>query len=232
MSPQTVVLVIEDERRITDIVKTYLEREGYKVLTAPDGQTGLDTARRERPDLVILDLMLPEIPGLEVCRLLRAEAPLPIIMLTARSDEADKIVGLGIGADDYVTKPFSPRELVARVQAVLRRTRLPGPAQAQRKQFGDLAVDFMGHTIYLRDREIELTPTEFKLLEILTVNPGRVFSRLELIEHIYDFAYEGYERTIDTHIKNLRRKIDNDAAEPRFIKTVYGVGYKFDANQN
>lgn len=198
------------------------------MFVAGDGQTGLNLTRKENPDLVILDLMLPEIPGLEVCRRLRAESDVPIIMLTARAEETDKIVGLGIGADDYVTKPFSPRELVARVQAVLRRFRSV-ERKASVKTFGRLKVDRAGHTVMLGERRIDLTPTEFKLLEILTDHPGRAFSRLELIEHIYDVAYDGYERTIDTHIKNLRRKIEENAAEPQYIKTVYGMGYRFEA---
>lgn len=222
------ILVVEDEVKIARLVRDYLERAGYRVLVAQRGDEGLALARTERPDLIVLDLMLPGLDGLDLCRKVRHNSQVPIIMLTARAEEADRLLGLELGADDYVTKPFSPRELVARVRAVLRRVRGGEPA-AELLRVGDLALDMAGHTVALDGRPVELTPTEFALLAAMMRAPGRVFSRLQLLEQVQGEAYEGYERTIDAHIKNLRQKIEADPKNPRYVATVYGVGYKLNA---
>ena len=219
------VLVVDDEPRIVEIVRAYLEREGFRVITAADGATGLEMARRERPALVVLDLMLPGLSGWEICRTLRAEGGPPIIMLTARDDVTDKIVGLELGADDYVTKPFNARELAARVRAVLRRAR-GEQAPARAIVVGDLTVDPERHEVRRDGQPIALTPTEFAILEALASQPGRAFSRLQLLERAQGEAYEGYERAIDSHVKNLRQKIEPDPRHPRYVLTVFGVGYK------
>ncbi len=219
------VLIAEDDREIVKVVRAYLERAGFNVLTAYDGREALLMARQERPDLVILDLMLPEMDGLDVCRHLRRESDIPIIMLTARVEEADKLVGLELGADDYITKPFSPRELVARVRAVLRRAERP--SEPEIISVGEVTIDKGRHMVKVGGREVELTPTEFDLLTGLMRHPGRVFTRLQLLEMVQGGAYEGYERNIDVHIKNLRRKIEPQPHEPRYILTVHGVGYRF-----
>jgi DNA-binding response OmpR family regulator len=218
------ILVVDDEEKIVRIVKAYLEREGYTVVAAYDGKAALAMARTEAPDLVLLDLMLPEVSGWDVCRTLRAESNVPIIMLTARDEDTDKIVGLELGADDYVTKPFNPRELVARVRAVLRRAE--SPQEKRRMVFGDLTVDLDKHEVRHAGRLVELTPTEFELLRVLAEAPGRVYSRMQLLDKVQGYAYEGYERTIDSHIKNLRKKLEADPEKPRYIVTVRGVGYK------
>ncbi len=219
------ILVVDDEPRIVDIVRVYLAREGYRILTASDGQAALEVARRERPDLVLLDLMLPGLSGWDVCRALRVEGGPAIIMLTARDDTTDKVVGLELGADDYVTKPFDPHELVARVKAVLRRTR-QAPAATPVRALGDLVIDSERHEVRRAGVAIPLTPTEFGILETLASQPGRVFSRLQLLERIQGDAYEGYERSVDSHVKNLRQKIEPDPRSPRHVLTVFGVGYK------
>ena len=220
------VLVVEDEPKIVEVLALYLEREGYQALAAGDGRTALDAFRRKQPDLVILDLNLPEMDGLELCRQIRKESSLPIIMLTARDEETDKLIGLELGADDYVTKPFSPREVIARVRAVLRRT-----AASRRSEdvlrAGDLVLDPSRHEARRGEEPLDLTPTEFRLLEVLMGNPGRVFTRLQLLDLVQGEAFEGYERTIDAHIKNLRQKIEPDPRRPSHVLTVYGVGYKF-----
>ncbi|MFQ6016433.1 MAG: response regulator [Anaerolineae bacterium] len=221
------VLVVDDERNIVKVVKAYLEQAGFQVVTAYDGQEALTVFRHEKPSLVVLDLMLPVIDGLDVCRTMRREANVPIIMLTARIEETDRLIGLELGADDYVTKPFSPRELVARVRAVLRRTQ-GEPETPQVLTAGDIVVDLTRHTVTVQGKEVNLTPTEFDLLTVLVQNPGRVYSRLQLLDRVQGYAYEGYERTIDAHIKNLRQKIEPDPKNPRYIMTVYGVGYKFE----
>ncbi|MEJ5200011.1 MAG: response regulator transcription factor [Anaerolineae bacterium] len=226
MSPK--ILVVDDEQRIVRLVRSYLEQAGYAVVEANDGQTALIQARRERPDLVVLDLGLPGIDGLEVARILRRERDTPIIMLTARVEDTDKIVGLELGADDYVTKPFNPRELVARVRAVLRRATGGAPA-AEILRVGGLELDMEGHRATLDGRTLDLTPTEFELLAVLMRNPGRAFTRLELLDRVQGEAFEGYERTIDAHIKNLRAKLGDDPRHPRYIQTVFGVGYKLEA---
>ncbi len=222
------VLVVDDEAQITRLVRAYLEQAGYTVVTAEDGQTALIQVRREKPSLVILDLGLPVIDGLDVARTLRRESDVPLIMLTARVDDTDRIIGLELGADDYVTKPFNPRELVARVRAVLRRA--TGSASATEViRGGDIQVDTMGHQAALAGQPLDLTPTEFDLLTVFLQNPGRAFTRLELLDRVQGDAFEGYERTVDAHIKNLRAKLGDDPRHPRYIQTVYGVGYKFEA---
>ena len=226
------ILVVDDDRKTVDLLKLYLEKDGYQVLVAHDGRQALELTRQRRPDLVVLDLMLPNVEGLDVCRILRAEARTPIIMLTARTTEDDKLLGLDLGADDYITKPFSPREVVARVRVVLRRAgaeREQGPAAAS---FGELVVDFVGHEARLRGAPLRLTPKEFKLLETLIKQPGRVWSRLDLLEQVFGFDYEGLERTVDVHVMNLRKKIERDPTRPEYIQTVYGVGYKFAEDEN
>jgi DNA-binding response OmpR family regulator len=222
------ILVVDDETRLVDVLKAYLERDGYKVVTAYDGKQALAVARREKPDLVLLDLMLPEIDGLEVCRTLRRESEIPVIMLTARSEETDKLIGLELGADDYVTKPFSPREVVARVRAVLRRVQATQASGEASLTIGDLMIDQARHLVQRGDEAISITPTEFDLLWALASNQGRVLSRLQLMEKALGESYEGYERTIDAHIKNLRRKIELDPSHPRYVQTVFGVGYKIE----
>lgn len=221
------ILVVDDEKRIVEIVRAYLEREGYNVTAAYEGKTALDLARREQPDLVVLDLMLPEISGWDICRTLRQESAIPIIMLTARDDVTDKVVGLELGADDYVTKPFDPKELVSRVKAVLRRSESgasPGPLL----RVGHIRIDVEKRLVHRGAESIELTPTEFDLLRVLAEHPGRVYTRMELLDRVQGDAYEGYERTMDSHIKNLRKKIEPDAEHPCYIITVYGVGYKME----
>lgn len=221
------VLVVDDDPGIVKLVRAYMEQAGFGVLTAHDGKKALQIARNDRPDLVILDLMLPEMDGWDVCRALRKESDVPIIMLTARVEESDKLVGLELGADDYVTKPFSPRELVARVRSVLRRAE-GRPSIPERVSHGDITVDLSRHSVEVRGQPIGLTPTEFDLLATLMEDPGRAFTRSQLLESVQGYAYEGYERTIDVHIKNLRQKIEEDARNPQRIKTVYGIGYKFE----
>jgi two-component system alkaline phosphatase synthesis response regulator PhoP len=228
MTYQT-ILVVDDEPHIVEVVCDYLKQAGYRVLTARDGQTALTIARHEHPDLVILDLMLPGgIDGLDVCRSMRQDPSLtdvPIIMLTARIEEMDRLIGLELGADDYVTKPFSPREVVARVRAVLRRVGRDSPATGV-IQVGELAVDLVNRNVTVGGEPVSLTPTEFDLLAVMARSPGRPFTRAQLMDLVYDVAYAGYDRAIDSHIKNLRRKIEPDSREPRYILTVYGVGYK------
>jgi len=220
------VLVIDDEPKIADLCRDYLRAAGYGVLTAGDGPEGLALARREHPDLVVLDLMLPGMDGLDVCRALRRDGSVPIIMLTARVDESDRLVGLELGADDYLTKPFSPRELVARVRTVLRRAGgATTPADVIRA--GELSLDRTRFKVNLPDREVTLTPTEFEILAVMAAQPGRVFSRAQLLTAAHGIAFESYERAIDSHIRNLRRKLQLDAAGPEYIQTVHGVGYKF-----
>lgn len=220
------ILVVDDEKKIIELVRLYLEKDGFSVVVAGDGEKALELAAREKPDLIILDLNLPIIDGLDVCRAIRRYSDVPIVMLTARDEDVDKLIGLEIGADDYVTKPFSPRELVARVKAVLRRAQ-GGQVKPDTIAAGKLRITPARHEARLGDKSIELTPTEFKLLEALAENPGRVYTRLQLLDRVQGYAYEGYERTIDAHVKNLRQKIEADPQKPRYILTVYGVGYKF-----
>jgi DNA-binding response OmpR family regulator len=220
------ILLVEDEEKIRQLLQTYLEGHGYQVVTAVDGYQALERARTELPQLVLLDLMLPGLDGLEVCRRLRASGDVPIIMLTARSEEADKLVGLELGADDYITKPFSPREVVARVRAVLRRAEPAAAAEDEVLKAGELEVSLSRHEVRLGGQVVPLTPTEFNLLATLLRHPGRPYTRLQLLEAAMGGAYEGYERSVDTHISNLRRKLEPDPNRPRYILTVYGIGYK------
>jgi len=218
------VLVVDDDAKTVELVKLYLNRDGYRVISAYNGVDALRLAREGHPDLIVLDLMLPGIDGFEVCRTLRAESDVPIIMLTARTTDGDKLTGLGLGADDYMTKPFSPRELAARVRAVLRR--LPGERGPDEIVHGKLTINFNKHEAYLNNQPLTLTSVEFKLLGVLARESGRVFSRAQLIEKALGYDYEGFDRTIDVHILNLRRKMESDPRNPRYIKTVYGSGYK------
>jgi DNA-binding response OmpR family regulator len=219
------ILVIDDEPKIVEICQDYLVKAGFDVSHAYDGRTGLAMAHRIQPDLVVLDLMLPEMDGLEVCRELRRESGVPIIMLTARVEESDKLIGLELGADDYMTKPFSPRELVARVRTVLRRG--AGIPQAEIIHAGDLILDRRQFSAKISDREIPLTRTEFELLAILASQPGRIFSRSQLLTAVRGVTFESYERAIDSHIRNLRHKIEPEEGGPTYIITVHGAGYKF-----
>ncbi len=221
------ILVVDDDKKTVDIIKIYLEKNRYRVFTAYNGMQALQLAQREQPNLIILDLMLPKVDGMDVCYKIRDKSDVPIIMLTARTTESDKLMGLEMGADDYVTKPFSPRELVARVKAVLRRSQNPDSFGVDEIQCKDLLIDFVRHEVRRKEEIIHLTPREFKLLGTLARQPGRTFSRMQLLERAFGFDYDGLERTIDVHIKNLRKKIEHDINNPTYIQTVYGVGYKF-----
>ena len=228
--PARKILVVDDERKIVDIIKAYLEREGYQVMVAYEGKSALEMAHRQLPDLIVLDLMLPEVSGWDVCRTLRKESDVPIIMLTARDETTDKIVGLELGADDYVTKPFDPKELISRIKAVLRRSESKVVPRVQ-LNVADLVIDVEKRRVRRGVEVIALTPIEFQLLRVLAENPGRVYSRMQLLDLVQGNAYEGYDRTIDSHIKNLRRKIEPDPEHPGYIITVYGVGYKLEESQ-
>ena len=219
------ILVVDDEPRIVELARDYLEHAGFRVITANDGRAALDVTRHDRPDLIVLDLGLPGLDGLDVTRELRRDGSIPIVMVTARDDELDKVLGLELGADDYLTKPFSPRELVARVKAVLRRTDRPtDPSDVIR--VGELQLDVPRMRTEVAGRSIDLTPTEFTLLATLARQPGRIFTRSQLLDALHGVAFESYERAIDSHIKNLRRKLEPDPRQPRFVLTVYGVGYR------
>ena len=222
------ILVVDDEPKITQLVRDYLERAGFGVLLAHDGKKALSLAKTEKPDAVILDLGLPQLDGLDFTREFRRTSNAPIIMLTARSDESDKLIGLELGADDYMTKPFSPKELVARVRAVFRRIENAASVSSEMIRIADLTLDVPRMKVVAENRTVEeLTPTEFELLATLARQPGRVFTRAQLLDAIHGVAFESYERAIDAHIKNIRRKLEIHAAEPRYILTIYGVGYKF-----
>jgi len=230
---QKTVLVVDDDREIVRLVGAYLEQAGYRVQKAYDGETALHILRREHPDLVVLDLMLPDRDGWDITHLVREDQQLnaiPIIMLTARIEDEDKIMGLELGADDYVTKPFNPREVVARVRSVLRRSVGSGgdkkPKGEQMLHCDQLTMDLYRREVHINGKEVELTPTEFELLRTLMQNPGYAFTRAELIERSLGYGYESLERSLDSHIKNLRKKIEDDPREPRYIETVYGVGYR------
>ena len=230
MTTNRQILVIEDDLKTVELIRLYLERNGYAVLLAYNGRDGLDLARQKRPDLIVLDLMLPKVGGLDICRILRMEqSTVPIIMLTAKSTEDDILLGLDLGADDYMTKPFSPRQLVARVRTVLRRASDQPTVPAPRKtlRFGDLVIDSLRHEASLCGAPLPLTPKEFKLLETMGKEPGRAFTRLELLEKVFGFDYAGLERTVDAHIMNLRQKIEPQSGNLNYIQTVYGVGYRF-----
>lgn len=217
------ILLVDDESEILEICCDYLKASGYEVLTAKDGTHGLSLARREKPDLIVLDLMMPEMDGLDVCRAIRRESNVPIIMLTARVEETDKLIGLELGADDYMTKPFSPRELVARVKVVLRR--VSGDSAAEMIRVGNVALDRTHYEVQIGKRVVILTPTEFEIMATLMSQPSRIFSRNQLLNAAHGVAFESYERAIDSHIRNLRRKLEPD----ELIFTVHGVGYKFEA---
>ena len=220
------VLVVDDEPKIVALARDYLEHAGFNVLTAADGPSALRAARTRKPDVLVLDLGLPGMDGLDVARELRRDSSVPIVMLTARDDELDRILGLEIGADDYVTKPFSPRELVARIRAILRRVdRQDEPGD--RIEVGGVAIDVARMKVEVEGRNVELTPTEFQLLLTLARQPGRIFTRAQLLDAIHGLAFESYERAIDAHVKNVRHKLEPDPSRPRYVLTVYGVGYRF-----
>ena len=244
MNSQRTILVVEDDQKTVELVKLYLERDGFTVVSASDGRTALELIQQRPPELIVLDLMLPKLGGLQLCRLLRSEmAPglnnqleqtatqsaknVPIIMLTAKSTEDDILRGLELGADDYITKPFSPRELVARIRTVLRRAGDNSATLRQVLRYGDLVIDPFRHEVTWRGAPLPLTPKEFKLLETMSREPGRAFSRMDLVQRVFGFDYEGMERTVDAHIMNLRKKIEPDSTSIRYIQTIYGVGYRF-----
>ncbi len=222
------ILIVDDDAQIIRLIRSYLEEAGFSVLTADDGDTALHAIRQDRPDLVVLDIMLPGMDGLELTRTLRGDkhlSAIPILLLTARVDDADRILGLELGADDYLTKPFNPREVVARVRAILRRVgREPEPAHIM--ESGPLRMDMDRHVLAVGGSPVELTPAEYSILQALMEYPNRAFTRAELIEKAFGFAYDGLERTLDSHVKNLRKKVETDPAQPRLIETVFGVGYR------
>lgn len=219
------ILIVEDDAKTVELVRLYLARDGYRVLAASDGITGLNIARQNKPDLIILDIMLPGMNGIEICRQLRLESGVPVIMLTAKTSDDDKLEGLDTGADDYITKPFSPRELAARVRAILRR--LPGTRTPEIIKCGQLTLDFTRHQVTLNGTRVKLTAVELKLLGAMAAEPGRVFSRSQLIEQALGYDFDGFDRTIDVHIGNLRRKLRLNKTNTCFIQTIYGAGYRF-----
>jgi DNA-binding response OmpR family regulator len=222
------ILVVDDDPKTVELIKLYLEREGYRALTAYDGRRALELARQQQPDLIVLDLMLPHVDGLDVCRILRTESAVPLIMLTARTTEQDQLLGLDLGADDYVTKPFSPRALMARVRAVLRRSKPETvPAAPATLVYRDLTLNFLSRDVRRAGQPLHLTPKEFGLLDVMAREPGRAFARAELLERVFGGDYVGTDRTVDVHVMNLRRKIEPDPAQPIYVLTVYGYGYKF-----
>jgi DNA-binding response OmpR family regulator len=220
------ILVVDDKANVRTLVREYLTEQGFRVVTAENGQTALYAARQEKPDLILLDIMMPEMDGFEFIRAYRKESDQPIILLTAKLEESDKVIGLELGADDYITKPFGMRELVARIHSVLRRAgQIPHPSS--RLQIGDILLDRESHSVTVADQPVHLTPSEFDLLALLMNAPGRVFTRLDLLEDLQGTSFEGVARTIDVHIRNLRTKVESDPAKPRYIETVFGVGYRF-----
>jgi DNA-binding response OmpR family regulator len=220
------VLIVDDDAKLVKLLRTYFEKEGCMTFSANDGLDALQIVREKKPDIMVLDLMLPGLDGLDVCRKIRKDNDIPIIMLTARDEESDRLIGLEIGADDYVTKPFSPKEVVARAKAILRRANKE-VVRSEPIQAGTLIIDLERHQVTNGGHIVDVTPTEFKIMELLAANTGKVFSRLQIVEQIQGYSFEGYERTIDAHIKNLRRKIETNPKEPQHIQTVYGIGYKF-----
>ena len=222
------IVVIDDEPSVQEVVRGYLEKDGYLVYVAGSGREGLALAEKAKPGLIVLDLMLPDVSGEEICREIRQRSDVPILMLTAKASEDERVDGLALGADDYLTKPFSPRELVARVRAVLRRTQGAETPLVEVLTFDDgaLEIDTVQHEVRRDGAEVDLTPNEYRLLTTLARYPGRVYSRFELINHVQGYDFEGYERTIDAHVKNLRRKIEPDPKQPRYVETVFGVGYR------
>ncbi len=224
--PRRLALVVDDEAPLAALVRSYLEREGFDVVTAEEGETAVQLARERRPDVVVLDLMLPGIDGIEVCRRIRTFSDAYVLMLTARAEETDKIVGLSTGADDYLTKPFSPAELVARVRALLRRPRAAPGQHAEPRRFGDLLVDPLGHEVRVGGEVVELTPLEFELLDVLSGSPNVAFTRPQLLERVWGPSWFGDEHVVDVHVANLRRKLGDDGSKPRYVRTVRGVGYR------
>jgi len=220
------ILIAEDDRKQADLIRVYLERDGHSVLVVSDGIRAVEQARAHRPDLLILDLLLPGMDGLDVCRIVRAESQTPILLVTARSTEEDKLRGLDLGADDYVTKPFSPRELAARVRALLRRSGAMASDPAGVRTIGDLEIDVARFVVRVRGAAVPLTAKEFGILEVLATEPGRVFTRAQIIDRAFGFDHFVLERTVDAHVMNLRRKIEPEPAEPRYVQTVYGRGYR------
>jgi DNA-binding response OmpR family regulator len=220
------ILIVDDEEKIRELINKYLVNEGFEVIEAADGYQALELAASENPDLIVLDWLLPGISGLEVCRQVRQKSAIPIIMLTAKTEEIDKLLGLELGADDYITKPFSLRELTARIRVVLRRVDPGVEVKTSSIKIDDLEINLDRHEVLSNGKNITLTPAEFKILGILFSSPGRVYSRLQLLDAAFGYAYEGYERSIDTHIRNLRKKIEPDPESPRYILTVYGTGYR------
>jgi DNA-binding response OmpR family regulator len=220
------ILVVDDKANVRTLVREYLTAEGFRVVTAENGQAALYVARQEKPDLILLDIMMPEMDGFEFIRAFRKESETPVILLTAKLEESDKVIGLELGADDYITKPFGMRELVARIHTVLRRAgQIPHPSS--RLQSGEVLLDRETHSVMVGERAVHLTPSEFDLLALLMDAPGRVFARLDLLEDLQGTSFEGVARTIDVHIRNLRTKIESDPANPRYIETVFGIGYRF-----
>jgi len=228
MEPNKKIVVIDDESSVQEVVRGYLEKDGYLVYVAGNGRDGLALAERAKPGLIVLDLMLPDVSGEEICREIRRRSDVPILMLTAKAAEEERVGGLALGADDYLTKPFSPRELVARVRAVLRRTQGVEMPLVEVLSFDDgaLEIDTVQHEVRRDGEAVELTPNEYRLLVTLARYPGRVYSRFELINHVQGYDFEGYERTIDAHVKNLRKKIEPNPKNPRYVETVFGVGYR------
>lgn len=222
---QHTVLIVDDDLKITKLLKGYFDKEGFITYLAHDGTSVIPIVKEKEPDIIILDLMLPGLDGYEVTRKLRRDGDIPILMLTARDEETDRLIGLEMGADDYVTKPFSPREVVARAKAILRRTQKVA-AQAEPVRVGDLVIDSERHLVKKGADTLDLTPTEFKILDLLAGSVNRVFTRLQIVERVQGYAFDGYERTVDAHMKNLRRKLEDNPKEPRYIQTVYGVGYR------
>lgn len=221
------ILVVEDEDKIREMVRNFLVSEGYAVIEAADGNIATELFSEEQPDLVVLDWMLPGMSGLEICKWVRQVSSTPVIMLTAKTEEVDKLLGLELGADDYITKPFSLRELAARIKVVLRRSGSKDTVQEEKIHVREIEIDLDRREVRVRGKMVDLTPTEFKILSVLAANPGRVYSRLQLLDTAFGYTYEGYERSIDTHISNLRKKIETDPANPEYVITVYGTGYRF-----
>ena len=226
--PDINILVVDDEKLLVKGIKFNLENDGYEVVTGADGMDAVELAAAGDIDLIVLDLMLPRVPGERVCRAIRDNSDVPIIMLTAKGEVEDRIIGLELGADDYLVKPFSPRELVARVRALLRRVHADSEPQREVLEFGELTIDVSGHKVLVKGKEVDLTASEFKLLTTLSRYPGRVYSRMELVEKVLGYDFEGYERTIDSHVKNLRAKIGDNPRNPKWLHTVHGVGYRFE----
>lgn len=224
--PHQTVFIVDDDPKLTKLLKTYFDKEGFVTYLAHEGTNAVEAIKEKKPDLVILDLMLPGMDGWEICRRLRKDSDVPIIMLTARDEETDRVSGLEMGADDYVSKPFSPREVIARAKAILRRTQKP-TEKVEPIRAGSLLIDIERHLVKKGNVALDVTPTEFKILELLVTNSGRVLTRLQIVERVQGYAFEGYERTIDAHMKNLRRKIEDNPRDPQYILTVYGVGYRF-----